>query len=169
MDKEFYKNEIISKYNISNIKKGGIVTYILDENQEKDKIIKYVKNDLKFSLINHLKGFNTSNRTYSIPEWLSSFLNADYIITDSFHGMVFSIIFNKNFTVIGNHDRGLDRFKSLLSLLKLENRLVSTLEELFNGKLIDINYNDVNILLNKNKELSYNFLINSLNSTKEKS
>ncbi len=39
-------------------------------------------------------------------------------------GWFFSIIFEKEFIVIGNKSRGIDRFISLLSLLDLEDRLV---------------------------------------------
>ena len=46
-------------------------------------------------------------------------------IVDSFHGMVFSILFNKPFWVIGNEERGISRFSSLLSKFGLESRLLS--------------------------------------------
>lgn len=45
-------------------------------------------------------------------------------IVDSFHGMVFSIIFNKPFWAIGNVSRGMSRFTSLLKMFHLEDRLL---------------------------------------------
>ena len=45
-------------------------------------------------------------------------------MTDSFHGTVFSIIFNKPFIVLGNRKGGMARFYSLLKMFGLENRLV---------------------------------------------
>jgi hypothetical protein len=161
--KDFYLNEIISKYKTSNIQKGGIVTYVLDEAVEKKEIIEFMQNSLDIKKINHLKGFSNSKNLYTIPEWLSSFENADFIITDSFHGMLFSIIFEKNFLIIGNPDRGLDRFLSLLSLIELEDRLVFNLADIKNKKLININYDNINKILDINKKISLNFLINSLN------
>ena len=59
----------------------------------------------------------------SIEEWLAMFRDAKYIITDSFHGTVFSIIFNKPFISIGNEARGMSRFLSLLKQFGLEERL----------------------------------------------
>lgn len=59
-----------------------------------------------------------------IPAWVRAFKDADFVLTDSFHGMVFSIIFRKNFIAIVNRERGADRFTSLLGLLRLEDRLV---------------------------------------------
>ena len=162
MSKEFYKDEIISKYDISNIKKGGLVTYVLDEAEEKRKIIHFVKDKFKYKNINHLKGFNDSETPYSVPQWLASFAFADFVITDSFHGMAFSIIFEKNFIVIGNHKRGLARFTSLLSLLNLEDRLVFTDEDIKKKSINDIDYNTINKFLDKNKKISFDYLINSL-------
>lgn len=163
--KDFYQNEIISKYDTSNIEKGGLVTYVLDEANEKKEIIHFIKDTLNIEKLNHIKGFNNSKITYSIPEWLDSFANADFIITDSFHGMVFSIIFEKNFMIIGNHNRGLDRFISLLTLISLKDRLIFNLEDLKNKKINDIDYDKVNKILELNKEVSLNFLIKALNDT----
>lgn len=58
-----------------------------------------------------------------ITEWVSGIYHSDFVITDSFHGCVFSIIFNKPFMVYVNERRGGARFHSLLSLFKLESRI----------------------------------------------
>lgn len=164
MNKEFYINDIILKYDILNIIKGGLVTYILDEEQEKEKLINFVKESVDIKSVQHLKGFNSSKITYSVPEWLASFAYADFVVTDSFHGMVFSIIFEKDFVVIGNHDRGLDRFTSLLALLGLVGRMVFSAEDLKYKKLDDIDYTSVNKILEENKKSSLEFLMGALNS-----
>ena len=52
--------------------------------------------------------------------------NADYVVTDSFHGCVFSIIFGKEFVAYANRDRGMARFISLLRTFGLEDRLVTS-------------------------------------------
>lgn len=54
--------------------------------------------------------------TLTIPEWLAMFRDASYVVTDSFHGTVFSIIFGKEFKCIYNETRGAARFESLLNL-----------------------------------------------------
>lgn len=64
-----------------------------------------------------LKMFSAdSNASYTIPEWLAMFRDASYVVTDSFHGSVFSIIFGKEFKCIYNESRGAARFESLLNL-----------------------------------------------------
>lgn len=60
-----------------------------------------------------------------VEDWLKALRDAEYIITDSFHGCVFAILFNKQFITIGNESRGLSRFTSLLEKFGLEDRLVS--------------------------------------------
>ena len=57
--------------------------------------------------------------------WLQSFRDAEMVIADSFHGTVFSIIYNKPFWVLGNPGRGMARFHSLLKMFGLEDRLVT--------------------------------------------
>lgn len=59
-----------------------------------------------------------ANATLTVPEWLAMFRDASFIVTDSFHGTVFSIIFEKEFKCFYNKDRGASRFESLLDLHK---------------------------------------------------
>ena len=51
---------------------------------------------------------------------LAHIKNCEFVMTDSFHGVCFAIIFNKPFAVYINKDRGASRFYSLLKLLHLE-------------------------------------------------
>lgn len=64
----------------------------------------------------------------SIEKWLQGFIDAKLVVTDSFHACVFSIIFNKPFIVLGNHERGNARFDSLLKLFNLQDNLVVNLD-----------------------------------------
>lgn len=109
--------------------------------------------------VHHLKGFDTSNITYTVPQWVASFANADFVVTDSFHGMVFSIIFEKEFVVIGNHSRGLDRFVSLLGVLGLDERLVFDVKNLEGKEIEKIDYSRVNSILENEKKKSIEFLM----------
>lgn len=64
-----------------------------------------------------------------VEEWLAGIESASFVIADSFHGIVFSIIFRKNFIAVGNEKRGLTRFLSLLKMFRLEHRLVRSLSD----------------------------------------
>ena len=59
----------------------------------------------------------------SIEEWLAHLNRASLVITDSFHGTVFSILGHREFITLGHRGRGLSRLKSLLGLTALEGRL----------------------------------------------
>lgn len=61
----------------------------------------------------------------SVEQWLRGFYDAEFVVTDSFHACVFSILFNKPFIAIENEDRGTSRFTSLLSMFGLKDRLIT--------------------------------------------
>ena len=66
----------------------------------------------------------------TIYEWVRAFQDCKCVITDSFHGTCFAIIFNKPFLCIKNAQRGATRFTSLLKQFGLEDRLIHSHEEL---------------------------------------
>lgn len=65
-----------------------------------------------------------------IPLWLRLYANASRVVTDSFHGSCFSLIFERQFISIGNASRGIDRFVSLMQQFGLKNHLMSWSKEL---------------------------------------
>ena len=75
------------------------------------------------------------------PEWLRHIRNAECVVTNSFHGMVFSIVFKRPFAVVmqkGATSQGNSRFFSLLSQLGLENRIClgdTTLETIMSSPM----------------------------------
>ena len=89
-------------------------------------------------------------------------MDAEMVITDSFHGCVFSIIFNKPFWVVGNKERGQARFSSLLSLFKLEDRLISVDDiESINWNT-PIDWDSINNTKKEWQDLSLSFLTENL-------
>lgn len=103
-----------------------------------------------------------------MEDWLNLFANANFIITDSFHGTCFSIIFEKKFICIANLARGISRFETLLNKINLTNRMVFTLENITQNELLydEINYQGVYSLLKKEVDRSYQWLISALNTPK---
>lgn len=90
-----------------------LAVYVLDENEE--VITTYKKKATARGLI--VKKFHADSKsTLTIPEWLAVFRDASYVVTDSFHGTVFSIIFGKEFKCFYNKGRGAARFDSLMNL-----------------------------------------------------
>ena len=94
--------------------KGTLLCYILDETEGKSKLIAGIARD---------KGLIPFNVNSKVEEWLRGFYDAQFVVTDSFHACVFSILFHKPFVVVGNEGRGLTGIKSLLKMFGLEHRL----------------------------------------------
>ncbi len=103
----------------------------------------------------------------TVEEWLYCFKNADFVITDSFHGSCFSIIFEKTFIVRKNMGRGGSRFDFLLGELGLKEYMVTTPEgfvEAFNkfGLNHKIRYEATNRIIKEKKEKSIKWLKDAL-------
>ena len=141
---------------------NNLLLYILDETTEKKTVIEAVSStgNFKSFSIGHSKGDVPDP---SIINWLEGFSSAQFVVTDSFHGCVFSIIFNIPFLVIGNNDRGLARFNSLLKLFNLTDRLITDVSNIDHIKLAnEINWNDVNKILEQKRGYAISFLNKSL-------
>ena len=147
---------------------GNLFCYILDDGEEKKSIIDCVAKEksLKPFYVNSkyedLDAPLEERTQQPVEKWLRAFNYAEYIVTDSFHACVFSIIFNKPFIVYGNRERGMARFKSLLSIFGLEERIVSTKEEATKAISKPINWERVNEVHRLWKEKSMSFLVNNL-------
>lgn len=114
---------------------GRIFAYVLNQTPKTTLLIEEVASRLQLGVSDFFMDTRdqpvmavSKRRTYplmkSVEEWIQSFADADFVVTDSFHGTVFSIIFRVPFITIGNEARGMARFESLLGLLGLESRLV---------------------------------------------
>ncbi len=145
-------------------RQGAIGTYILDKSREKSDIIKSVAevfDDETFSIGD--KDCNKHNIYPPVIDWVHGLSSAGFVVTDSFHGCVFSILFNKPFLAIGNSARGMARFTSLLKLFGLESRLVANVSDVTNEKVLgSINWGNVNKILNEKRQESFVFLEKSL-------
>ena len=109
---------------------GKIMTYILDSSDNKKSIAALVKSwtgkDIEdFSVNPHDRRIPVDERVVPpLEEWLSGFADADFVVTDSFHGCVLAILFHKPFIAMGNGQRGMARMRSLLEMFGLDQRLV---------------------------------------------
>ncbi len=157
------------KFPVKEMEKGGLVSYILDETEDKNWIIDDAASALrlktkKLSIVASKK--ESAHAIFpSIEEWLSSFANADFIVTDSFHGCVFSIINHKPFIAIANKDRGLERFSSLLGTFGLTDRLFFCIEDYICKKSLlyrSIDYKSMEIKHKALINVSRDYLMNCL-------
>ncbi|MGW8184830.1 MAG: polysaccharide pyruvyl transferase family protein [Candidatus Moraniibacteriota bacterium] len=169
---EIIDDEIIEKY------EGKYVAYFtLDEklegeiegNSSVDNVVK----KMGCNIVN-IRGtkkdiFDEKKFVYNfVPDWLNYIKNSELIITDSYHCVIFAIIFKKQFIAIARDYAGNSRFKSLLSILNISNRLLKNINEIENLNVHDglIDYDAVYKILDIEKEKSLKFLKNSLKKSK---
>lgn len=95
-----------------------LTSYILDPNSGKKNLIKGIAKKLNLEIVE--VGKVTRNGFDSIERWLATIAHADFVVTDSFHGTVFSLIFNRKVQIISNNLRGNSRIESLLSSLNIK-------------------------------------------------
>ena len=102
-----------------------VFAYILDESVDKLAVIKNFAHKKGLPYFIKSAGEKVDSND-SVELWLSYFRDAEFIITDSFHGTAFSINFNKDFFVFENSKRGNSRFDSLLGNLGLMTRIINS-------------------------------------------
>ena len=147
---------------------GNLFCYILDSGTEKDDIINTIATEKRVkpfyvnSKYEDLAAPLVERIQQPVEKWLRAFHDAEFIITDSFHACVFSIIFNKPFIVYGNKERGMARFESLLKIFELEERMVSTKKEAIEAINRPIDWEKVNSIHSQWKEKSITFLTENL-------
>lgn len=123
--------------------KGFVFAYMLDLTPEKEQVAKYIadKLNLKLKLISNMRYKGNSplidEKTISIEDFVYFCKNADFILSDSFHGTCFSVIFEKPFISLINAWRGLERYQ-----IFIDNGLGNHLFDNIN-KVYDINLTDL--------------------------
>lgn len=148
--------------------RGELFCYLLDRSSEKQAIKENIAKETGYKTFENMPElFDSTYNLYGeiercvyppTEDWISAFIEAKMVVTDSFHGCVFSIIFNKPFWVIGNSGRGMARFQSLLSLFDLENRMISSSSICHQNWATPIDWSPVVSRLKRFKAEAYSFL-----------
>lgn len=151
------KKDYQTKLNIEEKVDHSLAVYVLDITPKLSSLINRISKEknLKVNII----GRPTRNGFPSIESWLSGIFNSDFVLTDSFHGTVFSILAHKQFATVVNVGRGASRFESLLGTLGLMDRVMSD-DKAFNDTIID--YDMVEEKLHEYRLVSMDFLNNAL-------
>lgn len=145
--------------------KGDMLVYVLDETEQVKTYIEEIsskKGLTPFRVYAEQKVENGKPKKGIQPpveQWLQGFKDAKLVVTDSFHACVFAIIFHKPFICLGNKNRGMSRFDSLLNMFDLDN-----LDEGQNS----IDWQKVDDILCRKKNESILFLSNVLNANQKR-
>lgn len=99
----------------------------------------------------------------SFSNWLYNISQSDYVVTNSYHCMIFAILYKKNFIILGSEFGGNSRVLSLLESLGISNRFLTNLNETDILNLNAIDYDLVSEKLSLLKFHSDEFLSTILN------
>lgn len=149
--------------------KDYIVTYFLEDSIENEKFIEKFKSctGINSVISNHTNNYLKRGQTIkdsiniSVEDWLTNIYHSSFVVTDSFHGVVFSILFNRPFVVRLNGIRGNTRLESLLEDFGLIDCICTDINHIMIPK---IDWGRINSHLLERKAESLSFLQNSLDS-----
>lgn len=143
--------------NVPQNKKPFVFAYILDMNEDKRQMAEKVAKEHGCSVC-----YLTADKVKAedtIEKWLANFRDSEFVITDSYHGTVFSLIFQKQFYTFYNTYRGNARMDSLKKLTGLEDRFLTILNNEI-GNSID--FVEVETQINRMRGVSVKFLKEAL-------
>ena len=151
---------------------GNLFCYILDPNDSKTAAIAQMEQTLSLKSFQVKakediwllkRGTNINDLVVPPPtQWLRAFADAQMVLTDSFHGCVFSIIYNKPFWVITNEKRGNARFDSLLKMFNLQSRIIDLNDTKNHDFTAPIDWQSVNSIKERMQQKSLQFLKDNL-------
>ncbi len=158
-----------------------IFAYVLDPNPQKAKALKSFAKKLGYDIVSItdkqtdrlkkeeiLKGCGVLSGA-SIEEFIYHIMNAEFVVTDSFHGFCFSMIFNRPFYAVANKTRGRARFDTITRLIDVSDRLIEDFAELDSisvDEALAIDYSKINANIDRECDRSKKWLHNALFSEK---
>lgn len=146
----------------STYKRKTLMCYILDMNDEKMSLMERIASEKELCLDKRFcQKIGPLDSKPAVEDWLAAFRDADFVVTDSFHACVFSILFRKPFVVVGNRDRGMGRFNSLLEIFGLKKNLILDCSEYVEGDDYSVG-EDACYLLENKRTVSMLFLEENL-------
>lgn len=158
-----YEELIDSSEVKTTIPESSLLNYILDDNEQKNSMVECIAKEksLKVFRINKSEDIKSNDKRQPVEVWLKAFRDSDFIVTDSYHACLFSIIFEKPFVCIVNKQRGLSRFQTLATLFGLSRHFITSANDYdasYDYSISPSVYNE----LEKHKTISIDFLRRNL-------
>jgi hypothetical protein len=165
--KYFYEIAESSIFN-NKVTKNYMAYMLLDNSIKNETFFKNIASEKNIDFIN-IKGRKISEKKNlvlfnNISKWLCYIKRAEIIVTDSFHCVVFSIIFRRKFVCIINEKRGTTRLENLLKLVGLQSRLFTSIDKV-NKNIIftnNIDFEEIEKKISMQKNISKKYLKNCL-------
>lgn len=156
LDADYYLQFVDIKPN-----NNGCFIYVLQEGQ---KLIAQIEK-LLGTEYEIYKPDESKMHPYSIEEWLSAIYNNRLVITNSYHGMLFSLIFHKDFYIIpieGSLAGMNDRIYTVLEFFDLTDRIVNDYESFLRNENKQIEWQVVETRMKEFKKIGTSFLLKNL-------
>lgn len=151
----------------------NVVCYLLNRTKEQLIVSRYISKQLgkKAQLLTSVYPVYGFEYIYppSIENWIRYIAGANLVITDSFHGVVFSLLYKRNFIVIAVNNGRNSRLQDLLKMLGLESRYFTSMKELTESDIYmkNIDYIQIDAVIKRNRDISIAFLFESLKTLKD--
>ncbi|GLU43208.1 polysaccharide pyruvyl transferase family protein [Allomuricauda sp. NBRC 101325] len=176
LDPVLLSDSIFEKFIDRSNQNTFVTQYLLDPTDQKVSFVKnvskyfdiptkinYKQSNKPITLFNSI--FKRSEETFpKVEDWINGIANSTFVVTDSFHGVAFSILFKKQFVCIINEKRGKTRMSNLLGILGLNHVGVSEkdLDTLKVNDITEIDYEIVNEKLSELRKKSLDYLLSIL-------
>lgn len=151
----------------------SVYSYLLDPSREKLRALESIRRDQGLSVVaNHsiavpsFAEFRVDRSRYlrsSVKAWVRGIANANVVHTDSFHGLLLALLFNRPFVLHPNAERGVDRFQTLLAVLELPSQLLESAGDHFS--LTTPNWSKINELFEAHWLRGIGYLEDALRGT----
>ncbi len=98
----------------------------------------------------------------SIIDWVKNIASAKFVVTPSFHGLAFSLIYHRQFAIIGTNSSRNSRISDLLNSLGIADRYFDSFEKFYESKIWEypIDYQLIDYRLNILRDKSWHYLEN---------
>lgn len=163
------QNEWKKVMKVPNIKGSYILVYQISPSRKLSEIVANlrVKTGYKVVAIPFVMDWRYKFKSmFSIgpAEFLGLFCNASYVVTDSFHGTAFSLIFNKKFWTLSSRKES--RITSLLDILGLDDRILYSDEPVNIDLTREIYYDNANVKFDKYRQSALTIIKEMINENK---
>jgi nucleoside-diphosphate-sugar epimerase len=146
-----------------------IFTYFIRNNESKKKLTRKICKmaDLESSGID-LE--DAKKQLEPVEYWIKSIRDAELLVTDSFHGVVFAVIYNTPFILLESGTGGVGRTATLLGRLGLEDRYVTSdkIAEFKLEAIAPIDWSNVNRIVSQMRKQSSKWLVRAVRTKRGK-
>lgn len=157
-----------------------LFAYMLDPTPEIAEELKKLANKKNLMLVSVTdKQFNPEEKAEilrecgvlekaSIDELIYHMKNADFVVTDSYHGFCFSLIFRKDYLILVNRNRGGARFDTIAQLFGITHRLAESVDEISGNERLHgpMDYSEVGRRIERETERCKEWLLHAIESEK---